>query len=198
VDEDFLKNARFPRRDEPYTFFSAGSLDGNKNHKLLIDAFARVVSRVPVRLRIAGDGPQRNQLVAQARELGIDAQISFLGVLDKAGMLRELGAADCFALSSRYETFGVVVIEAIAAGLPVVATRCGGPESVISADCGIVVESENVDAMAEAMLLMTESRESFKPEILKQYVARRFGPETYVAQLGILAGTVTSKKNALR
>ena len=188
VDEDFLKSPRAPRPDQPFVFFSAGSLDDNKNHALLLEAFARCARGSTATLRIAGDGPRRNALAAQARTLGVEPQVTFLGWMGKAGMLRELSAADCFVLSSRYETFGVVLIEALASGVPVVATRCGGPEGVVTAECGLIVEPEDVTALADAMQRIRDSRDAYDPESLKRDAARRFGPAAYVAQLMRLSG----------
>jgi glycosyltransferase involved in cell wall biosynthesis len=194
VDEDFFNCLRTRHRDQPFVFFSAGSLDDNKNHALLLEAFARCARGTDATLRIAGDGPRRNALAAQARALGVESQVFFLGWVDKEGMLRELGAAGCFVLSSRYETFGVVLIEALASGLPVVATRCGGPEGVVTAKSGLIVEPEDAAALADAMRYMRESTESYDPETLKQDAARRFGPAAYVARLMSLAERTAPKR----
>jgi glycosyltransferase involved in cell wall biosynthesis len=198
VDDDFLRNPRAPRRDESFVFFSAGSLDDNKNHALLLEAFARCVRGAPATLRIAGDGPLRSTLAAQARALGVEAQVSFLGWVDKAGMLRELSAADCFVLSSHYETFGVVLIEALASGVPVVATRCGGPEGVVTSECGLIVEPDDVAALATAMLRIREFRAAYDAEGLRRYAARQFGRAAYVSRLRGLAGRAASTRKISR
>jgi len=187
VDEDFLRNKRAPRHERTFVFLSAGSLDANKNHALLLEAFARCFRGASAKLRVAGDGPRRSMLEAQARMLGIDAQVSFLGCLDKSGMLRELGAADCFVLSSRYETFGVVLIEALASGVPIVSTRCGGPEDLVTPECGLIVQRDDAEALSSAMRRIHESREAYDPERLRQYAVRKFGARTYVEQLASLS-----------
>jgi glycosyltransferase involved in cell wall biosynthesis len=187
VDHDFLSNPRAHRRDESFVFFSGGNLEENKNHALLLEAFARRFRGTQATLRISGDGPCRTPLAEQARVLGIEAQVSFLGWLDKPGMLREFGAADCFVLPSRYETFGVVLIEALASGVPVIATRCGGPEGVVTQECGMIVEPEDVEGLSNAMIRMRESHGAYEPERLKRYAGERFGAATYAAQLSSLA-----------
>jgi glycosyltransferase involved in cell wall biosynthesis len=179
-------------------YFSAGSLDDNKNHALLLEAVARGARGTTATLRIAGDGPQRNALAAQARALGVESQVSFLGWVHKPVMLRELSAANCFVLSSRYETFGVVLIEAIAAGVPVVATRCGGPEGVVTEDCGLIVEPDEVGALADAMQRIRDFREAYDPENLKRDAARRFGSAAYVARLKSLAGRAVPMEEVSR
>lgn len=194
VDDDFLKNPRARRRDDSFVFFSAGSLDDNKNHALLLEAFAYCARGAPAVLRIAGDGPLRSTLAAQARALGIQAQVSFLGWVNKEAMLGELSVADCFVLPSRYETFGVVLIEALASGVPVVATRCGGPEGVVTPECGIIVERDDVVAMAKAMAHIRESRHAYEAEVLRNYAARQFGAAAYAARLASLAGQVSRTK----
>jgi glycosyltransferase involved in cell wall biosynthesis len=187
VDQEFLSNLRSRRSDESFAFLSGGNLDENKNHALLLEAFARRFRGARATLRIAGDGPCRARLTEQARRLGIEAQVSFLGWLDKPGMLRELGAADCFVLPSRYETFGVVLIEALASGVPVIATRCGGPEGVVTPECGLIVEPDDVEALANAMVRMRESHAAYEPGKLKRYAGERFGAAAYAAQLSSLA-----------
>ena len=126
---------------------------------LLIRAFARVQqAREPapaasgVRLRLVGDGPQRFELQALATELGVAAHVDFVGAVPHAQVQAELRQLDVFVAASRQESFGVAVLEASAAGVPVVVTRVGGlPEVVEAGVTGLVVEPENVPALAQAI-----------------------------------------------
>ena len=93
----------------------------------LLRAFAERFAGDPsVRLGIGGDGPERGRLHELAGSLAIAEQVDWLGALDRDGVRQAMCEADAFVLPSRLETFGVVVIEALACGLPVVATRSGG------------------------------------------------------------------------
>ncbi|MDE8650892.1 glycosyltransferase [Novosphingobium album (ex Liu et al. 2023)] len=102
-------------------YAAAGRLAPQKNLDLLLHAFARA-ARPADRLTIAGEGPERGRLEALARHLGIAAQVSLPGHLPSIEAL--LASADAFVLSSAYEGLPGAVVEALAAGLPVVATDC--------------------------------------------------------------------------
>jgi glycosyltransferase involved in cell wall biosynthesis len=113
-------------------------------------------------------------------------------------MLREFGAADCCVLSSRYETFGVVLIESLASGVPVIATRCGGPEGIITRECGLIVDTEDAEALSSAMVRIRESRAFYEPEKIKRYADQRFGAAAYSAQLVSLVRRAGSTKRVYR
>ena len=124
---------------------------------LLLRAFARLqqsrpAGAVAVRLRLVGDGPQRAELERLAAELGIAAQVDFIGAVPHAQVGAELRRIDIFVAASRQESFGVAVLEASAAGLPVVVTRVGGlPEVVEDGVTGLLVQPDDVPALAAAI-----------------------------------------------
>lgn len=141
-----------PRSSSPFTFLNVALLTPKKGIDVLLHAFAQSFEGEPdVQLDIGGDGPQRAELEDLARRLGIGSQVRFLGRLSRDEVRDRMWKANCFVLSSHVETFGVVVIEAMATGLPVVATSAGGPEEIITDRAGVIVEPDNVDALAAAM-----------------------------------------------
>ena len=91
--------------------------------------------------------------------------------------------SDAFVLSSEVETFGVVVAEALATGLPVVATRSGGPESIVRSGDGILVPVGDVTALAEAMSEIRRRRTEFSPQRLREACAARYSPNAIAARL---------------
>jgi glycosyltransferase involved in cell wall biosynthesis len=103
-----------------------GRLHPNKGFSLLVEALARTIE---VRLAIAGDGPQRGALERQAQDLGVSERVRFLGWRDDVPAL--LAEADFLVCPSLHEPLGNVVIEAWAAGLPVVATASDGPAGLV-------------------------------------------------------------------
>ncbi len=119
----------------------AGRLNAEKGHDVLIRAIRNLSEKFPgVSLKIAGDGPLLKDLQALVNECGLSENIVFCGFIeDMASFLKEI---DIFVLSSHYEGFGIVLIEAMAAGLPIVATDVGGVREVVDdGKNGIIVPS---------------------------------------------------------
>jgi glycosyltransferase involved in cell wall biosynthesis len=126
-----------------------------KNHALLIEAFAQVRSDAPLYLLLVGGGELENAVRQQVAALGLQERVRFLGVrADVADILR---ASDVFVLSSRVEGNPMSVMEAMAAGLPVVSTAVGGvPELVREGETGLLVPSEDAGALAQAMQALVD------------------------------------------
>jgi len=123
-----------------------------RGHEELLQA-ATIVRRAEpsVRLVIVGDGPLRPALEEHARRLGLDGEVRFLGAVHDAARL--LPGFDVFVLSSVLEGMSNALLEAMAAGRPVVATRVGGnPELVIDGETGLLVPPRDPEALAEALL----------------------------------------------
>ena len=185
VDSAFLESALPTRnRGTAFRFLNVGFLQEKKGQAELLQAFAAQFSGDrDIELHVGGDGPERERLHAASRDLGIAEQVRWLGPLDRDGVLRAMCDADAFVLSSRFETFGVVVIEALAMGLPVVATRSGGPECIVSGEDGLLVPVGDVSAMGEALAYMRESVGLFDPETLRARCAKRFSEGALVERL---------------
>ena len=127
-----------------------------KNHALLIEAFARVRTSAPLYLLLVGGGELENTVREQVAALGLESRVRFLGIrADVADILR---ASDAFVLSSRWEGNPMSVMEAMAAGLPVVSTAVGGvPELVREGETGLLVPSEDTGALAQAIQALVDN-----------------------------------------
>ena len=90
---------------------------------------------------------------------------------------------DAFVLASRSETFGVAYIEAMATGLPVVATRCGGPEEFVNEENGILAPPEDPEALAEAMKQMIHTRDRYDGAAISAFVRDRYSPRAVAEQI---------------
>jgi glycosyltransferase involved in cell wall biosynthesis len=134
-------------------------------------------------LVIAGEGPERPALEALVRDLGLTQHCRFLGARDRAARREQLQRCDVFVLPSFAEPFGVVLGEAMACGKPVIATRCGGPEFVVTEETGILVSGENVEELAGAMARFVLRQCSFDAAAVRASVVRRFGEEAFVNSL---------------
>jgi len=127
----------------------AGRLMAAKALGLALSALADVPN---VALVVVGDGPDRAALEQRASELGLDGRVRFTGSRSREEVLRTLYAADAALLSSRWENFPHLVIEALAVGTPVIATAVGGvPEVVRDGENGLLVPSGDAAALAAAI-----------------------------------------------
>jgi glycosyltransferase involved in cell wall biosynthesis len=145
--------ARFDLPRERPLLLYVGRVAYEKNIDFLLRMFARLLRRRPDALFvIAGEGPAREHLVKLARELGISAEVRFIGYLDRATELPDCYAAgDAFVFASRTETQGLVLLEAMAQGIPVVSTAELGTRSILTEGCGAYVVPEKEDEFATAV-----------------------------------------------
>ena len=140
------------RRSDGRTLTAVGRLVPQKGFDLLLRAFAEVAPEFPDwRLVIWGEGADREVLEAERAALGLDDRVDMPGVTEAPGIW--VDTADAFVLSSRFEGWGIVLLEAMAAGLPVVSFDCrwGPREMIEDGENGLLVEPESVAAMAEAL-----------------------------------------------
>lgn len=151
-----------------------------KNVADVIRIFARVAAEQPARLLLVGDGPDSGQARRLARELGLTERIAFLGAQPEAHPF--LAASDVFLLPSSQESFGLAALEAMACGVPVVASRTGGlPEVVPEGQAGFLCPVGDVEAMAQRCLQILAAlprfREGARQWALSRFTADRIVPE---------------------
>jgi len=163
-----------------FIFLNIASLDANKNQAALIDAFALHFKDKRASLRIGGNGSLLGDLRKLVRRLEVENQVTFIGHLDRPIVIREMLDADCFVLSSHQETFGVVLIEALACGTPVISTRCGGPEDIVNEKNGLLVPLGDITSLGEAMVQMTQTKGEYDAGALREECRFRFGDEAFV------------------
>lgn len=167
-----------------FAFLNVAFLDPKKGHADLLRAFAEAFhGQDGIELRIGGDGPCRTSLEALASELHIERQVVFLGELSRDAVLAEMRDCDCFVLPSVYETFGVVLIEALACGKPVIATACGGPECIVDTSCGLLIPRGDRRALVDALGTMRRTARNYCPGALRQDCLSRFGERAVIGQI---------------
>ncbi|HMB24824.1 MAG: glycosyltransferase family 4 protein [Chloroflexota bacterium] len=149
--------------DDETVIVSVGRLAPEKNWDTLLQAFAKVCAQYPgLRLVLIGDGPARQSLEALASELGVAERVTFTGALPFTDVPCYLTAADMFAFASVTETQGLVTIEAMAAGLPVVAVNGSGTRDIIDhGEQGFLVEND-ADALAEGIKKLLSNPQQMK------------------------------------
>ena len=180
----------------PTIIGNVGRLEPVKGTRFLIEAFAQIADRFPAqRVWLVGDGSERQNLEVQTQQLGITEQIQFLGVRgDVATLLPQM---DIFVLPSHWEGMPNAVLEAMAAGLPVVATAVGGTtEVVVPGATGLLVPPAEPTALAQALTTLLQD-----PALCQRFgvagrqrVEQHFAIEKMVAQTVALYEMLLSEK----
>jgi glycosyltransferase involved in cell wall biosynthesis len=177
------------RAVDPFVFLSAARMSPEKGFALLIGAFAEAFGGDPgTRLRLAGDGPIRGDLERLAERRGIARQVEFLGDLPATGVRDEMLAADAFVLASDVESFGVVVIEALACGRPVVVTRSGGPDHMVNSRNGLLVPTRDRAALRDALIEMRRRAGEYDAAAIRAEALSLYGPDAFARRFAEILG----------
>ena len=170
--------------DGHVVFFSNSFLRPIKNHKLIIDAFKIFVQSWPnATLIIGGDGLLGEDLRAYTEENNLSEKVVFTGLLSREEVRKKLNECHIFLSSSLYETFSVVLIEAMAVGRPVITTDSGGPRDFVNEDNGSIVKSWDAVDYAQEMLNMVNKYNSFNQVKISDYCRNRFSENVIIDQL---------------
>ncbi|MEA3463009.1 MAG: glycosyltransferase [Bacteroidota bacterium] len=184
IREDQFFPPSEPRKTEPFVFLWAGRLEHVKGVDMLLQAvklLADLADREFV-VRLAGKGSLRKELELHATALGVNEKVSFLDRLSREEMLKEFQEANCFVLPTRYEAFGVVLIEAMATGLPVIATRSGGPDSIVTKENGLLIDRDNAAELAEAMWHIMAHADEYPADLIRSRTLQQYGDASVMEQ----------------
>jgi glycosyltransferase involved in cell wall biosynthesis len=150
-------------------------LDPIKGVPYLLEALTRIKKkRNDFVLDIVGDGPNRAEYEELARKLDLADVVCFHGLKTKQEVAEFMRQSDFFVLPSLVETFGAVLIEAMACGKPVIATNIGGPNEIVTKEVGKLVPPSDYEALAEAIDYMLDHYQEYPPEKIAQYARNRF------------------------
>ena len=187
VIDPFLENEAFEVNDEikdKFIFFHLAAFKPVKDQLTLLKALKTVLQQNNnIELRIAGSGILENELKAAVAEMGIGSQVKFLGFLSRDTVKTEMAGCNAFVMSSLYETFCVVLIEAMLYGKPVIATNSGGPKDIVNDRVGLLVEKSNPDELANAMLALVTNYKNYSHEEIRRYVIDKFGADRFMKSI---------------
>jgi phosphatidylinositol alpha-1,6-mannosyltransferase len=162
ADDGALRRALAPRGE--LLLLSVARLQRRKGHDLVLRVLPALKKAAPsLRYVIVGDGDERDRLERLSVELGVSADVSFVGSVSDAELPAYFAACDVFVLPTRTETsdfegFGIVFLEAAAAGKPAVGGRNGGvPEAIVEGETGMLVADERTDELFAALKSMCTS-----------------------------------------
>lgn len=172
------------KRSDTFYFVSVGNLIQSKRFDLTIRAFAATFKgENQIRLTIVGDGLLKEELKSLAKELGVEKQVFFTGRLDRNSVVHELQKSNVFVLASDYETFGVVYIESLACGIPVIGTRNGGADDIIDDDNGILVDTDNMQQLADAMSYLHRNIAKYDTKYLAKRCEEQYGKDAVCSMI---------------
>lgn len=166
-----------------------------KGIDILIQAWTEVVKKyTDVKLAIGGGGSAKTKVEQWVEEHGISKYVEFTGALDRKQVIQEMQSCDCFVLPSRYETFGVVYIEAMACGKPVIAVANGGPDDFVKPFNGLLIKpgaEELVQAFYEMIGHLTRGN-YYQEEKISNYIKSKFSYEAIAEQLEAIYNSIKS------
>jgi len=172
-----------PQAPVPTKLIYIGYLIPHKGVQVLLQALSILYkSGLELQLTVVGDGAYLPELTKLRSSLELETQVRFLGEKNAEEVAELLFQHDVMVHPSFMESFGIVLVEALAAGLPVVSTFNGGAESILTPQTGILVPPRDAQALAEGIKQLLCNWESYDPQMLRAYAEERFSLDSVVQQ----------------
>lgn len=195
VSDRFFEKDRKETNREIFEFCAIGRLVSLKNFDLLIKAAHKLKEQsVNFRLRIIGSGPEHKKLSNLISDLSLADRVTLTGQLKREEIIEILSESHSLILPSSYETFGVVLIEALAMGIPIIATKSGGPEYIVNDTNGILIPPDDPDAITNAMNRMIENYPHFNSQKISSECEALYSGENIAKKLETIFKNVLEDK----
>lgn len=173
VGKEFYYIKRSNPKRETIHLVTTGRLIPEKHFDMLIRAISNITS-LPLRLCIIGNGSEKDKLQKLTYKLHVENRVHLLGHKSKREIVALLQDSDIFVLPSQSETFGVAYIEALACGLPIIATDCGGPRDIVTNSNGLLIPTNNQQALEKAIIQMSNKLYSYDKKAIAEDCQNRF------------------------
>ena len=170
-------------KNDTINLFSLSYLVEEKGMDRLIEAFNEAFKGKNIRLTIGGDGPLKPKLEEMTRKYNLENQVKFLGALSRQEVAREMGKCDGFVLASEHETFGVVYVEALSMGKPILGTENGGASDIINNRNGIIVKNKDHNALVKGLKDFTKSLNTFDKKLIREECLKNYSAEVIVNKI---------------
>lgn len=159
-----------------------------------LDLLLKAVSSIQqdFTLHVGGDGVLLEGYRAMAREFGITEKCIFYGRLTPEQVPSFMSRLHFFVSASRSETFGISIVEAMAAGLPVVATKSGGPQEFVCQENGILVLKESAEELRSGIERMLDQYKTYSPEAIRKFVKDRYSANAFLSRICNVYNSVAS------
>lgn len=178
--EEILKSLKIYKKYDKIVCF-AGRLAKNKGVDILLNS-AKIYEKENVLTLIVGNGSEYDVLYPLKEQLGLK-NVVFVGDKTQEELRKIYSISDVCAVPSREEAFGLVAIEAIACGVPVIATKQGGIPDFVNEDVGILVQKENVEQLADAINKVLNGEVKFDKDLLQSYAKNNYSQEILINNL---------------
>ncbi|MGL5150735.1 MAG: glycosyltransferase [Clostridium sp.] len=171
-----------------FNFITICNLKKDKNVGLLVNAFIKNFKNDKLtKLTIVGEGAERELLQRVINEENLSDRVKFLGSVSKECIPDCLVNKDVFVLPSKYETFGIAYIEALASGIPIITSKCGGPEDYFNDDLGIMIELkdgvEDVEILGNAMKKIKDNYAKYDRQSIRDFAINNFDSHIIVDRI---------------
>lgn len=189
VDVDFFKIQNQNKNNETKQLLSVANFNPNKNHEMLIKAFGKLEGNL--HLTLVGEGFTKPIMERLVNDLNLNNRVTFYGSAKSEELVNLLNKSDLFVHPSKYETFGVVLIEALSCGVPVVSTRCGGAESIIEADFLGELSDINEDDFIEKIKMALNKK--YDSVLIRNHIIENYSALAFSTKIKMIYSEVLSK-----
>lgn len=178
IDNELFRPPAERPPEHPIRLIAVGLLSAQKDYPTMLRAVRLLVDGdLPIRLEIVGYGDCQPELAQMIEGARLQKHVQLVGFLPKTEVAERLRRSHVFVHSSRFETFCAAGAEALASGLPIVSTRCGGPEDYVTAETGRLVPVGDPEALAGGIRAVIEQLDSFGPDRIAEHARARFAPQ---------------------
>jgi L-malate glycosyltransferase len=197
---DIKVEKNFWKYKNKFNLINISDIEHLKGIDILLKALERTIyyyNNKDVFLHIIGDGIQLDEYKKLSKNLKVEDYCKFYGLIDNDKLPKILNSCNVLVISSRAETFGIVGIEAMACGLPIVSTDCGGPSTYINKTTGLIVKNEDPDKLAEGIIKIKNNFNKYNKSLIKNICKKNYSSDSICSKiLKIYEKTIKNSKKS--
>lgn len=183
MHEDCFEYKAITKKESPFEFICVANLIPIKNLSKVLTSFEKISCSHDALLTIVGNGPLKKNLVSQISKLNIEERVKIIEYLTPKELASKFNHSNCLILVSRYETFGVVVIEAMSSGLPVIISDKVAIGEIVNPSNGCIVQVSNIPQLVSAMKNIIENYNNYDRKKISEESINRFGKKAFMENL---------------